>query len=168
MTTDRLVAWGDELRRVHGLLRDSLRIAREAITNGTDLTDASTTRELLLYCRGFCVAITGHHRGEGNAMFPLIVAERPELAPVIDELVRDHNMIDHLVGELEQALRPEQDTVPDAAELHRHLDGIEAVMETHFRYEERKLVDVLNGIRTEDSTGKTGDLTATDLFGPLT
>jgi hypothetical protein len=42
----------------------------------------------------------------------------------------------------------------------RHLDGIEAVMQTHFRYEERRLLDVLDSIPDES-------VTAAELFGPL-
>jgi hypothetical protein len=70
-----------------------------------------------------------------------VLAARPELAPVVADLKRDHSMLDHLLGELERA------ALSGGArdELLRHLDGIEAVMETHFRYEEKKLVDVLDG-----------------------
>ncbi|WP_369371033.1 hypothetical protein AB1046_20025 [Promicromonospora sp. Populi] len=49
-------------------------------------------------------------------------------------------MLDHLLGALERAAR----SGADRDEMLRHLDGIEAVMETHFRYEEKKLVGVLD------------------------
>ena len=45
-------------------------------------------------------------------------------------------------------------------ELLRYLDGIEAVMETHFRYEEKKLVDVF-----DDSARP--DVDRREMLGPL-
>ncbi len=65
-------------------------------------------------------------------------------------------MIAHLIGELERSL----DSGTTTVDKLRHLDGIEAVMETHFRYEERRLLAVLDDVADES-------LTATDLFGPL-
>jgi hypothetical protein len=65
-------------------------------------------------------------------------------------------MLDHLLGALERAARSgaHQD------ELLRHLDGIEAVMETHFRYEEKKLVGVLDDVDrpVADKQGMLGPL----------
>jgi len=48
-------------------------------------------------------------------------------------------MIDHLIAGLRLAL----DAGISAEEKRRHLDGIGAVMETHFRFEEKKLIEVL-------------------------
>lgn len=112
--------------------------------------------DLLVFCRGFCTALSGHHKSEGAALFPSIVESRPDLEPVIAKLVQDHSMIDYLINELEHAL----DSGAGREEVLRHIDGIEAVMETHFRYEERQLIDVLNAI--DDS-----ELDPKELFGPL-
>jgi hypothetical protein len=49
-------------------------------------------------------------------------------------------VLDHLLGDLARAV----DAGADADALGRHLDGIDAVMETHFRYEEKRLVGVLD------------------------
>lgn len=151
----RVRAWGAELRAVHGRLRDALEIARESVVEGS--APESAARDLLVYCWGFCAALTGHHRSEGSALFPEILAARPDLAPVIDELVRDHSMLDHLIGGLEKALT----AGAPVAETLRHLDGIDAVMETHFRYEELRLAAVLDGL------DDTAHLDRTTLFGPI-
>ena len=69
-------------------------------------------------------------------------------------------MLDHLLGELSRAV----DAGADAATLDRHLDGIDAVMETHFRYEEKRLVDAL------DEPAVAAALAGTDrraVLGPL-
>lgn len=48
-------------------------------------------------------------------------------------------MIAHLMGGLQAAV--DSRAAPD--ELARHLDGVSAIMESHFRYEERQLLTVL-------------------------
>ena len=58
-------------------------------------------------------------------------------------------MIDHLIRELEHAVANQA----DSAALLRHLDGIEAVMVTHFRFEEKQLVDLLDTMAI-DRTGR--------------
>lgn len=132
--TTRLIAWDRELRAVHTRLRQSLQIARDAIDK-----DGPRSADLRLFCTGFCTALDGHHRREDDTMFPEILAAHPDLADVLRELTRDHHMLAHLLGELQRAV----DADHDAATLHRHLDGIEAVMETHFRYEEKRLLEPL-------------------------
>ena len=130
---DRVVAWADELRRVHARLRQALQLAYDGDS------DLDTEKDLLLYCWGFCVALDGHHRSEDSTLFPAIVAARPDLARVIATLSTDHSMIEHLIAGLRAAL--EAGVTPE--EKRRHLDGIGAVMETHFRFEEKKLIEVL-------------------------
>jgi hypothetical protein len=153
-TPGRTRAWSSEMRAVHERLRAALAISREQIEDGGDVDPPS--RELLLYCWGFCAALSGHHRAEDDALFPRLVEQRPDLAPVIGQLARDHSMIEHLLGELGRAL----DGGAPAAEKLRHLDGIEAVMETHFRYEELRLLDVLDRVLDDGPA-------PADLFGPL-
>jgi len=149
----RLRAWGDEMREVHRRLREALVVAREAVEADADADPL--TGNPLLHCWGFCAALSGHHRSEDTVLFPRL-AEHPDLVPVIAQLVRDHSMIEHLIGGLQGAL---ERGVP-AEEKLRHLDGIEAVMESHFRFEERRLLVVLDGRHDETPT-------PAELFGPL-
>jgi hemerythrin-like domain-containing protein len=150
----RIVAWGQEMRAVHQRLRRALDIARETIEDGGD--PDSVARDLRLYCVGFCVALGGHHSSEDAMLFPMVLARRPELAPAVAKLVQDHSMIAHLIRGLEQAIS----TSADAAALLRHLDGIGAIMESHFRFEERQLVGLLDTIDDES-------LDKTALFGSI-
>lgn len=75
-------------------------------------------------------------------LFPAIEAAHPELAPVLRALEQDHSMIAHLLGGLQNAV--DSQAPPD--ELDRHLEGIAAIMESHFRYEERQLLTVLEAL----------------------
>lgn len=123
---------------MHTRLREALGVTREAVRAGERGPDV--TRDMLLYCHGFCTALDGHHRGEDGALFPAIEAAYPELAPVLRALTRDHSMLAHLLHDLRAAV--ERSAPPD--ELDRHLEGIAALMENHFRYEERQLLTVLD------------------------
>ena len=151
--TTRLIVWSSELRRVHRRLRDAVRVTQEALSSGGDVEHVG--RDLLLYCHGFCAALDGHHRGEDRALFPAIEEAHPDLAPVLRALEQDHSMISHLLTELWEAL----DHAVSSDELDRHLGGIAAIMESHFRYEEQQLLTVLEGLEL--------DAAVTDVLGPL-
>lgn len=159
MSAERVVAWSEEMREVHRRLRDALDLARESATE--EYTPEPLTSPLL-YCWGFCTALSGHHRSEDGVLFPLVVESHPDLAPVIAQLTQDHHMIEHLIGALQQAV---ERGVPTAEKL-RHLDGIEAVMESHFRYEERRLLGVLDGLGVGNRADEQ-QVSAAELFGPL-
>ena len=150
--SDRLIAWSRELRAVHERLRAALRVAQEAVASDVAAPDAA--RDLLLYCHGFCAALDGHHRGEDRALFPAIEAEHPDLAPVLRNLEQDHSMIAHLLGGLRAAVDRAA-----ADDLAQHLEGVAAIMESHFRYEERQLLGVLETLALD------GD--PREVLGPL-
>ena len=133
----RLVAWSHELRTVHERLRAALRVTRAALDGGEPTQRA--TRDLLLFCHGFCTALTEHHVGEDQVLFPAIAAAHPELAETLRYLTQDHSMIAHLVSGLEAATN----RGAPRAEIDMHLEGIAAIMESHFAYEERRLLAVL-------------------------
>ncbi|GAA1608588.1 hypothetical protein GCM10009828_040260 [Actinoplanes couchii] len=124
------------MRQVHSRLRRALALVQD---------DHAVLDELLLYCRGFCTALDGHHRGEDHTLFPAIAAAHPELRPVLRKLEQDHSMIGYLIGALNHAVHNNAD--PD--ELRRHIDGIGAIMESHFRYEERQILGVLETLNLD-------------------
>ena len=139
---NRLIAWNRELAAAHERLRRALRVTRDALDRG----DAeSAGADLLLYCHGFCAALSGHHLSEDAALFPELSARHPGLAPTVAKLVQDHEMIAGLLTQFDRALTTS--ATPD--ELARHLDGLSAIMESHFGYEERQLLDALSALRVE-------------------
>lgn len=143
---------------MHAQLRDSLAIVQEAAVQAGSRGGAQhATRELLLFCHGFCTALTGHHDGEDRHLFPAIAAAHPELRDTLRYLQQDHSMIAHLIGGLQAAMTATQDSA--AADLARHLDGPSAIMESHFRYEERELLQVLDSLHLEADPAQ--------VFGPL-
>ena len=118
-------------------------------------TDPRRT-DLLLFCHGFCAALTGHHRGEDGALFPEVRRARPDLTGVLDQLEHDHHLMDLLVTDLEAAMA----AGADPQRLQSHLDGLAAITESHFAFEERSLLPALDALRDPGTAPAT-------LFGPL-
>jgi hypothetical protein len=148
----RATAWAAQLRAVHVRLREALVLAHDDLERGEDPT---LGRDLHLYCTGFCAALSGHHRAEDTGLFPAIERAHPELAGTLAHLRQDHAQLEHLLGSLGAAVQRGE---PVEA-LLRHLDGVEAVMESHFGYEERQLLAVLEGLDLDRDTR--------EVLGPL-
>jgi hemerythrin-like domain-containing protein len=153
MDAARLIAWDQELRSAHSRLRAALAATREALSEGEDAPQA--TSELVLYCIGFCTALDGHHGAEDRMLFPALREEHPELGGIIDKLMQDHSMLAHLLA----SLRTAAERGDDVASIGRHLDGIAAIMESHFRFEEREILEPLRAIVVD------GDVKS--VLGPL-
>lgn len=135
---DRVIAWGRELRLAHETLRRHLDQIRRSLPEA-GFRPVGAGSELGLFCVGFCGALSRHHRGEDGSLFPRILLEHSELAPVIAQLIDDHRVLAALLTDLERA-----SATGSPNELVRHLDGIEALMTSHFAFEERRLVAVLD------------------------
>jgi hypothetical protein len=129
------------------------RVARRAGPDTAPLAD------LLVWCRGFCTALTRHHTAEDAVLFPELERRHPDLADVLRRLRQDHGMIAYLVADLEHALDRAADPEASRDAVGRHLDGVGAIMESHFRYEERALGEVLAAL----DLGASRD----DVLGPL-
>lgn len=143
----RAAAFSRQLRQAHQHLRDQLTRISEGLGDGEH-----PERDLQVYCLAFCSALTAHHLGEDDRMFPALRDARPDLAPTIRKLVEDHAAIAAILSQI-RGLAGQAETAP--AErlpgLRREFDGLAAIMESHFRYEERALSTVL------DSTAPGGD-----------
>jgi hemerythrin HHE cation binding domain-containing protein len=153
--TSRLIAWHRELSAAHSRLRAALQLAQDSLTDPHLADPHRASRDLLLYCLGFCAALGGHHRSEDAGLFPELVGRHPELDETIAYLQQDHSMIAHLLGGLEKDVASQ--APPEV--IGRHLEGLAAIMESHFRYEERQLLGVLAALDL--------DASVPDMLGPL-
>ncbi|MFE1770831.1 hemerythrin domain-containing protein [Streptomyces sp. NPDC059008] len=138
---DRVVALSRQLAQAHQELRRRLGEIRTGLGHRRLSDDV-----LLTHCLAFCAALTSHHQGEDNGMFSLLLRERPDLAPTVALLVEDHGLITSIlsrVGEL--ADRAAASRGPALEAIGRELDGLAAIMESHFRYEERTISEALDG-----------------------
>lgn len=60
-------------------------------------------------------------------------------------LAEDHRFLAGLIRDLDQVTR-----TASPGQVLRYLDGITALMESHFRYEERELTPVLDAMTARD------------------
>ncbi|MEH0845778.1 hemerythrin domain-containing protein [Micromonospora sp. CPCC 205711] len=141
---DRLTAFGNQLIEIHLWLREELAALRANL--------GSPGRDLRAHCLTFCAALTRHHTGEDGGAFRVLAAQAPELRPVLDELTADHEMVATILRRVEDLAAGPTDSDGVRAEL----DGLSALLESHFVYEEKKLVAALNALRggtTEELLG---------------
>lgn len=87
-------------------------------------------------------------------MFTQLLRERPDLTATVANLVEDHKLIASILSRVNEL-------ADSAAESHgqilesvgRELDGLAAIMESHFGYEERTLSQALDGGVPDDQGG---------------
>lgn len=142
---DRVAALSEQLIHVHQVLREQLASLRAAAAGGGGQRAAGVvvSEDLLSHCLSFCAAIHTHHTGEDNQLLPALRAAAPELAPVIDNLIADHITVAGILQQVRELLTPgPAASGPDA--LVRELDGLIAILESHFGYEERRIARALD------------------------
>ncbi|MFF2777228.1 hemerythrin domain-containing protein [Streptomyces sp. NPDC058052] len=148
---DRLVSFGNQLIDVHLWLREELARLRSGLDTYLSGT-GERPRELRAHCLAFCSALTRHHTAEDGGVFPALAEAHPELRPVLDELARDHVQVEEILLRLQALLdglpaaRDEPLGAEEARRVSGELDGLIALVASHFTYEEKKLVAALDGL----------------------
>ncbi len=88
-------------------------------------------------------------------LFPALVSQYPEASRVVRMLRQDHDMISTVLTRFDIAVKSaESPTI-----LAQHLEGFAAIMESHFRFEERELEPLLDQLELHAELK--------DVFGPL-
>jgi Hemerythrin HHE cation binding domain len=138
--SQRAVAFSRQLRQAHHHLRDQLISIRAELGRFEH-----TETELPVRCLAFCSVLTTHHVGEDYGMFKELLDARPDLAPTIQNLIDDHAAIAAILLRV-QALATQAKTTPadTLPRLQRELDGLAAIAESHFGYEERAISAALD------------------------
>lgn len=152
---DRLAAVGTQMIEIHLWLGAELARLR-ADLGDVPTGDARPSRDLRAHCLTFCAALGRHHTGEDAGAFRVLAVEVPELRPVLANLIADHEVVAGILGRIEEVLG--DDRPLPTAQVRAELDGLAALLESHFRYEEKRLVSALNAL-----TGRPG--TAEQLLG---
>ncbi|WP_446216169.1 hemerythrin domain-containing protein [Micromonospora sp. IBHARD004] len=139
----RLTALGNELIEIHLWLREELARLRTSLDSpGADLRSSP---DLRAHCLGFCAALTRHHEGEDGGAFRVLAEREPALRPVLAELAEDHRVVAGILRRIEELT-----VAPTVGrEVRAELDGLAALLESHFTYEEKKLVAALNAVNRE-------------------
>jgi len=143
---DRSVALSEQLILVHQSLRERIASVRQQVAKGTGRPAGAAIRgDLLSHCLGFCAAIHTHHTGEDQSLLPALRAAAPALAPVIDNLIEDHRLVAGILQRIRELLAPDRNPAAPGA-LMRELDGLTAILESHFSYEERRIASALDAL----------------------
>jgi hypothetical protein len=138
---DRAVAFSLQLAQAHHQLRRQLTLLKADL--GKARPDAG---RLATHCLAFCSALESHHRGEDTGMFVELLRQRPDLADTVAKLVEDHHLIASILSRVaELADRAAGSSGPALEAVSRELDGLAAIMESHFNYEERAISVALDG-----------------------
>ena len=151
----RLTAFGNELVNIHRWLREELAQLGADVDAYLD-GRGERPRDLRAHCLSFCSALTKHHTGEDSGAFPLLAKASPELRPVLAKLAEDHQLVRSILRDLERLIAS-MTAEPDAAEanrVRRELGGLTAILESHFAFEERRIVAALNALPAEAGTAE--------------
>lgn len=132
---DRATAWSAQLAQAHNTLRHRLREVQAALGA---TSSAESPGDMVTHCLAFCQALTTHHTGEDAGLFDELRRVRPDLASVIDNLIDDHSLIASIIARISSLAGEAQHAEPQRIrEISNELDGLAAIMESHFTYERR-------------------------------
>jgi hypothetical protein len=96
------------------------------------------------YCQAYCSRLTGHHTLESDAMFPHLRREDAGLAPVVERLDAEHEVIHDLLERVDAALVHLVRNPGDHGPLTAAIDLLSDTASSHFAYEERELIAPLS------------------------
>lgn len=129
--------WGAALKAVHDAFRGELALIRREVAESGPRLGA----QLRVNCLTFCGGLHHHHANEDAGMFPALVGQRPELAPAVERLGREHEKVAALLEDLRKAVSADG---ADPAHVLSEVDRLTAELEDHLRYEEEHLIPVLD------------------------
>lgn len=129
-------ASGAALTRVHDAFRRELALIRAEVAAAGPNVGA----QLRINCLTLCAGLHNHHLGEDGVLFPLVAAQRPDLAATLERLRVEHERIAALVARLQAAVDGQADPVA----LRREVDRLTEELERHLSYEEEHLVPALD------------------------
>lgn len=125
---------GGGLKAIHDAFRRELALIRGEVAAAGPKLGA----QLRVNCLTFCGGLTYHHQAEDGGIFPFLMRNHPELAPVVERLEQEHERVAELLEQLQTALSGDAQHV--LAEVDRLIEELEA----HLTYEEEHLIPILD------------------------
>ncbi|WP_435107161.1 hemerythrin domain-containing protein [Nocardiopsis synnemataformans] len=139
---DRVQALGDQLVKVHNILRgelNSLRTALDTAQGEPSPPPRPLEEQLRKKCLSFCTFLHGHHTAEDEHMLPGLAASHPELTPVLERLTREHGVISTSLDQIAKLVEN-----GDPARIRGDVERLATEVEAHLDYEEKQIVEALN------------------------
>ncbi|GII05416.1 nitroreductase/quinone reductase family protein [Planobispora takensis] len=131
-------SWGAALKLIHGAFRRELALIRKEVAEAGPGLGA----QLRVNCLTLCQGLHNHHTGEDTMMFPSLGEGRPDLAPILERLGREHEQIAARLDELQKILSAE---TADSSTLLPEVERLIDELERHLDYEEEQLIPILDG-----------------------
>ncbi|ETK32696.1 LLM class flavin-dependent oxidoreductase [Microbispora sp. ATCC PTA-5024] len=144
----RLVLIHDHLRQELAQIRDAL----EQVAAGS--ADAAAMRSMInqltmrqnhwtlgTFCASYCRLLTTHHTIEDEHMFPMLARAQASLAPVVERLEQEHEVIAGVLTALDAALVAMIEDPGRLDGVREQVDVLADVLLSHLDYEEEELVE---------------------------
>jgi hypothetical protein len=145
-----LVQIHDHLRAELAQLRDLVdqvasgnRDVGEARSLISTMTMRQNSWTLGTYCETYCRVVAVHHTIEDQGWFPRLREADPALAPVVDRLAEEHEVIAAVLERVDTALVGLVARPGEVAPVRRAVDLLTDALLSHLSYEERALVEPL-------------------------
>lgn len=147
----------ETLLGVHEHLRQELEQIREAAAAvAAGRLDPAAARSLMnkltlrqnywtlgAFCAQYCRVVTVHHTIEDQHMFPGLRREEASLAPVIDRLHWEHEVIAEVLDQFDKALVAMMREPAQVKDVQRVADELRDALLSHLAYEEDELLEAL-------------------------
>jgi hypothetical protein len=151
-------AAGHHLVDIHDALRAELSQLHDVIEQvARGLVDAGSARSLIntmalrqnnwtlgAFCESYCRIVTGHHTLEDRSVFPHLRRRDPQLAPVLDRLQEEHEVIADVLDRVDRSLVALVSEPDGLGQVRATVDLLSDKLLSHLSYEERELVEPLN------------------------
>lgn len=142
-----------ELERVRDIVRQ-VRAGHLDVGQARSIINTMAMRQnnwtLGAFCESYCRIVTGHHTLEDRGVFPHLRRSEPGLAPVLDRLEAEHEVIAEVIDGLDRALvalvtgdgvgRSGAQLLDD---LEAQVDLLTDTLVSHLAYEEAELIGPL-------------------------
>ncbi|MFC0530144.1 LLM class flavin-dependent oxidoreductase [Phytohabitans kaempferiae] len=146
---------GQDLVRVHEHLRQELAGLRDAIAQvAAGELDPGVARSVLnrltmrqnylsigAFCASYCRVVTMHHSIEDQVLFTSLRAADESLAPVLDRLAAEHDVIAGILDRVDKELVAYTNDPTRIGDLRREVDTLADGLLSHLAYEEEQLVE---------------------------
>ncbi|WP_131104339.1 LLM class flavin-dependent oxidoreductase [Ornithinimicrobium sufpigmenti] len=143
----------EELTRVRQVV-DQVRDGHLQVGQARSIINTMAMRQntwtLGAFCQSYCRVVTGHHTLEDRSVFPHLRRAEPGVAPVLDRLEEEHEVIADVLDRLDRALVRLADEEGYGVqgrqaldELSRSVDLLTDTLLSHLSYEERELAGPL-------------------------
>jgi len=154
---EQQLAAGQHLVDIHDMLRSELTQLLDVVEQvSAGALEAGQARSLInemamrqnnwtlgAFCESYCRVVTTHHSLEDRSVFPHLRRRDDRLAPVLDRLEEEHEVIADVLDRVDRALVALVSEPDGMARLRAAVDLLSDTLLSHLAYEERELVEPL-------------------------